>query len=83
MGPSGAIDYESYHETYVDTGILTHDRWALETVQRQVVSFGEYYGANLFYPKERTAAQNSSGLPVVIWLHPYNPGLGIGPVPTV
>jgi hypothetical protein len=33
---TGAMNYESYHEAYVDTGILTHDRWSLPDVTRQV-----------------------------------------------
>ena len=37
-GPPGAMNYESYKEDYVDTGILTHDRWSLPTVERQVVA---------------------------------------------
>ena len=50
----GAIDYQSYHENYIQnsgggeypstTGILTHARWAKSSVSRQTVSFGEYVG---------------------------------------
>ena len=36
----------------------------------------EYYGANLFYPKNLTAAQTKDGLPVVIWLHPWSHNSG-------
>ena len=39
---------------------------------RQLVSFGSYYAANLFYPSNLTEAARRRGLPAVVFLHPYN-----------
>lgn len=55
--------------------MMTHDRWALEGVTRQPLSFGENVRGNLYYREDLEAPA-----PVVIWLHPlsYHSGYNEG-----
>jgi len=59
---------------YVDSGILHHGEQGHAVpahISRQLVSFGSYYAANLFFPANLTDSQKL-GLPAVLFLHPYN-----------
>lgn len=58
-----------------ESKMMTHDRWAIEGVTRQPVSFGENIRGNLYH-----RADLDGPAPVVIWLHPlsYHSGYNEG-----
>lgn len=53
--------------TPAESGIMSHDRWALPGIQRVPVSFGENVRGNVYFDPAAKAA-----LPAIIWLHPYS-----------
>jgi hypothetical protein len=72
---SGPIDYRFDGTGYIDSGILWHGESGHAhplNVSRQIVSFGSYYTANLFFPANLSAAQRATGLPAVVFLHPWH-----------